>query len=85
MLNLSFPMSVVSDLVKEGDVTTFQSTFPGVELSKYGLDPRDASDKACDSTVENIDGAVQQPMTLPPTPNDVHCYTPFARVLLPKS
>ena len=51
-----FPMSVVSDLVKEGDVTTFQSTFPGVDLSKYGFDTRDASDSACKSTVVNIGG-----------------------------
>ena len=76
MLNLSFPMSVVSDLVKEGDVTAFQSIFPGVDLSKCGFDPRDASDSACNSTVVNIDGAVQQSMTLPPMPNEVHTAIP---------
>ena len=51
-------MSVTSKLgiVGDGDGTAFQSIFPGVELSMYGFDPRDASDSAYTSTVVNIGG-----------------------------
>ena len=54
-------MSVMSDLLKEsfvgeGDVTAFRSIFPGVGLSMYGFDPRDALDSAYTSTVVNIGG-----------------------------
>ena len=54
-------MAVISNLVKEGivmegDVAAFQSIYPDVELAKYGIDPRDASDTAYVSNIVNIGG-----------------------------
>ena len=62
MLNFSFPMSEISESVKEGiigeEVAAAIQSLLGVELSRYGFDPRDvfSADSAYTSTVVNIGG-----------------------------